>query len=138
VSDFIQIKPTPEQRVPFARWAVAQTPKVRTVGTSTFAVPAALFADMPEPLLIGSIVDGHRYVSPDEDEQQASELLGVATTQGFSQEQEAIPGEALPAPEPADEHAETPEGVFPCSGCDREFTTERGRDTHQRQKHSED
>ena len=148
--DLIQIKPAPEQRVPFARWAVAQRPKVRTVGISTFAVPADLFADMPEAVLIGSIVDGHRYVSPDEDEQNARDFLGVASTAGFSQEHEAIPGEELPevpeeaygpdstplpAPDASDEPAQRPDGVFPCSGCDKEFTTERGRDTHQRQKH---
>ncbi|MFD9871864.1 hypothetical protein ACFXI8_15710 [Streptomyces niveus] len=28
--------------------------------------------------------------------------------------------------------------VHLCPGCDREFTTERGRDTHQRQKQPED
>lgn len=147
MSDFIQIKPAPEQRVPFARWAVAQTPKIRTVGTATFAVPAGLFADMPEPLLIGSIVDGHRYVSPDED--QGADLLGVVNPDGAltgipGVPLPEVPEEAygpdstpLPAPGPADEPNEMREGVFPCSGCDREFTTERGRDTHQRQKHPE-
>jgi hypothetical protein len=157
VTDFIQIRPTAEQRVPFARWAVAQTPKVRTAGTSTFAVPAGLFADMPEELLIGAIVDGHRYVSPDEDQaqEQGDDLLGVATAAGFSEEREAVPGEPLPdvpeeAYEPdsvalAAEGPETyvplagqPDGVFQCPGCGKEFTTERGRDTHRRQKHPED
>lgn len=152
-SPFIHVQPTREQRVPFARWAVAQTPKVRTVGISTFAVPAGLFTDVPEAVLIGSIVDGHRYISPDEDEQQTTELLGVATAAGLSEEREATPGEVLPevpeeaygpdsaplpAPDASDEPAEQPDGVFPCPGCDKEFTTERGRDTHQRQKHPED
>ncbi|MFB8347922.1 hypothetical protein [Streptomyces niveus] len=148
MSDFIQIKPTPAQRVPFARWAVAQTPKVRTVGTATFAVPAGLFADMPEPLLIGAIVDGHRYVEPDED--QGAELLGVANPDGMitgipGVPLPEVPEEAygpdstpLPGPDPANEPTQTSDGVFLCPGCDREFTTERGRDTHRRQKHPED
>ncbi|MFD5788579.1 hypothetical protein ACFWH1_18395 [Streptomyces sp. NPDC127037] len=140
MSDPIQIRPTPAQRVEFARWAVAQTPKVRTVGPATFSVPAALFAGMPESVLIGATVDGHRYVSPDEDQEQAGELLGVATPEGFNETPAAEPGEPLPeepAPGTAGEREAAPEGVFPCSGCDREFTTERGRDAHQRQKHAE-
>ncbi|WP_327421743.1 hypothetical protein OG763_14470 [Streptomyces sp. NBC_01230] len=155
MSDVIRIQPTAEQRQAFARWAVAQKPKVRTVGTNVFAVPAALFVEAPESVLVGSLVDGTRYVSPDEDAATAGtpELLGVATTDGFH---EAVPGEALPevpaeaygpdsAPLPApSEHSdssepavEAPQGVFPCDGCDREFTSERGRDTHRRQKHAE-
>lgn len=151
-SPFIQIKPTAEQRVPFARWAVAQTPKIRTVGPSLFAVPPDLFTNMPEPLLIGAIVDGHRYVSPDEDQEQVGERLGVATAAGFTEEREAVPGEPLPeapaeaygpdstplpAPDADDEPAERPDGVFLCGGCDREFTTERGRNLHRRQAHPE-
>ncbi|MGW6460400.1 hypothetical protein ACWF94_31510 [Streptomyces sp. NPDC055078] len=146
----IQVQPTKERRVDFARWAVAQTPKIRTVGPSLFAVPHGLFADMPEPLLIGARVNGHRYVSPDED--QGSELLGVATPEGFSPELTGVPGEPLPevppeaygpdstplpAPDPDDRPAGQTDGVYPCTGCDKEFTTERGRDTHRRQKHPE-
>ncbi|MEC3995162.1 hypothetical protein VSR01_17130 [Actinacidiphila sp. DG2A-62] len=149
----IHVQPTPQLRRAFAVWATAQTPKVRTVGTSTFAVPPHLFTDVPEPVLIGATVDGHRYVSPLEDEQNAGELLGVATAAGFSEVREAVPGEPLPevpaeaygpdstplpAPDPADEPADLPDGVFPCPGCDKEFTTERGRDAHRRQKHPED
>ncbi|MFF4179714.1 hypothetical protein [Streptomyces sp. NPDC001750] len=63
----IRIRPTPALLVEFAKWAVAQRPKVDTVGLHEFGVPPRLFAGMPERLLIGSTVDGHRYVSPEED-----------------------------------------------------------------------
>ncbi|MFD4314993.1 hypothetical protein [Streptomyces sp. NPDC058548] len=152
MSSFIRIKPTVEQRVAFAQWAVAQNPKVRTVGPSTFSVPAVLYAEVPEAVLIGATVDGHLYVSPDEDQEQAGDLLGVATEAGFTEEREAVPGDALPdlpeeahgpgstplpAPDTSSEPSEQPDGVFRCPGCDKEFTTERGRDTHHRQKHPE-
>ncbi|MDX2917305.1 hypothetical protein PV370_04745 [Streptomyces sp. NE06-03C] len=180
----IRIRPTAARRRDFARWAVAQTPKIRTVSPQDFAVPAALFVEAPEEVLIGALVDGTRYVSPVEDAARGAqpparlldcgtcyeengeevhphpecpltpearpELLGVATAEGFLTSTPGdplpeVPAEAygpdstpLPAPDPADAPSETPEGVFPCSGCDREFTTQRGRDTHQRQKHPED
>lgn len=116
MSDMIRIQPTRDRRVAFARWAVAQRPKIRTVSAGAFAVPPRLFVQAPEDILIGSLVDGHRYVSPDEDAAAgrpapaAPELLGVATPAGLtppppapaSEEREAVPGEPLPeAPGPA-------------------------------------
>ncbi|MFJ4702816.1 hypothetical protein ACIP5N_32150 [Streptomyces sp. NPDC088768] len=173
------VRPAPELRRDFARWAVAQRPKVRTASPTSFAVPTALFTEAPEEILIGSFVDGHRYVSPDEAAVEqprlldcglcyeedgegvhphpectvgGPELVGVASP-GF---REAVPGEPLPeAPAEADGPDSTPlpdasddsdssdssaealEGVFPCGACDREFTSERGRDAHRRQKHAE-
>ncbi|MER6557892.1 hypothetical protein ABT300_09015 [Streptomyces sp. NPDC001027] len=82
----IRVQPAPEVRVAFARWAVAQRPKVRTYSTNEFAVPPALFTWAPEELLIGSVVDGHRYRSPLEDERLAA----------ASEVHTGIPGEALP------------------------------------------
>ncbi|MGC5413069.1 hypothetical protein ACPXCX_56840, partial [Streptomyces sp. DT225] len=85
------------------------------------------FAGMPEAVLIGATVDGHRYVSPEEDQEQAGELLGVATAAAFTETPAAEPGEPLPkepAPGAVVNDEDAPEGVFPCSGCDREFTTE--------------
>ncbi|MEH0579120.1 MULTISPECIES: hypothetical protein [Streptomyces] len=82
----IRVQPVRELRVDFARWAVAQTPKVRTCSTTEFEVPPALFTNVPERLLIGSIVDGHPYVSALDDEVPAEELDWLA----------AIPGEPLP------------------------------------------
>ncbi|WP_434593264.1 hypothetical protein [Streptomyces sp. A5-4] len=159
MTDFIHVQPAPERRVDFARWAVAQTPKVRTVSTSVFAVPDGLFTEVPEPLMIGATVDGHRYVSPDED--QEAVLLGVATPEGFTggslPEQETTAGEPLPElPEesygpdstPLDDGSASDRGdseperdeegeSFECGICDRDFTTTRGRDAHRRQAHPE-
>jgi len=110
MSDMIHIQPARARRVAFARWAVQQRPKVRTVSAEAFAVPARLFVQAPEDILVGSLVDGHRYVSPDEDAAAgrpapgAPELLGVATPAGLTsapepaaqEEREAVPGEPLP------------------------------------------
>ncbi|WPR52843.1 hypothetical protein SJI45_19090 [Streptomyces sp. S399] len=81
----IHVRPLARLRVPFARWAVGQDPKVRTVSQSEFGVPPRLFTDMPEDLLRGSLVDGRPYVSPLDQEEGteaagpgAAELLGVA------------------------------------------------------------
>ncbi|OKI35048.1 hypothetical protein A6A29_16640 [Streptomyces sp. TSRI0281] len=180
----IEVQPNPEQRRAFAAHAVLQKPKWRTVSPTSFAVPADLFTALPEELLIGAVVDGHRYVSPDEDAALGNqpfarlldcgkcyeevggevhphpecplgttaglELVGVATEAGF---REAVPGEPVPevpaeaydadsVPLTAADTSEAapsgaPEGVFPCGSCDRDFTTERGRDTHERMKHPE-
>lgn len=82
MTDMIHIRPTRAQRVAFARWAVAQMPKVRTVSLDSFAVPVHLFVDMPEDILVGALVDGHRYISPAEDARTGApapgELLGVS------------------------------------------------------------
>jgi len=60
----IHVQPAAARRQAFARWATRQRPKIRTTGPGTFAVPAALFTAAPEAVLIGSTVDGQRYVSP--------------------------------------------------------------------------
>ncbi|WP_406177995.1 hypothetical protein [Streptomyces canus] len=91
--NLIIVQPARELRVDFARWAVAQTPKVRTCSTTDFAVPPHLFTYLPEHLLVGSLVDGHRYV-PVEDEDP--EWLT------------AVPGEALP---PVPDSAYGPDSV---------------------------
>ncbi|WP_405961284.1 hypothetical protein OG235_37120 [Streptomyces sp. NBC_00024] len=104
----IRVQPTAALRVDFARWAVAQTPKVRTVSPSDFAVPAYLFTHMPEPLLLGALVDGRQYVpvedepaEPEEgttasDDSAPAELLGVATPEGLTALVHETPGEPLP------------------------------------------
>lgn len=99
MTNHIHVQPHRGQRVAFARWAVSQRPKVRTVTAEAFAVPARLFTDMPEDLLRGSLVDGRPYVSPlDHEETEAAgpgapELVGVATLDGL---RVAAPGQPLP------------------------------------------
>jgi hypothetical protein len=88
--NMITVRPERSRLVAFARWATAQTPKIATVGLGEFGVPARLFVLAPEEVLVGALVDGHRYVSPSEDaanglpepghqEPAGAELLGVAT-----------------------------------------------------------
>lgn len=115
----IRVKPASELRVAFAKWAVAQTPKINKCSHAEFCVPPQQFTEAPEELLIGAIVDGHRYVSPLEDEQLAAAAREREQTQ------------AAPT---ADDAA--PQG-FVCEVCGRPFPTERGRNTHRRQAHPE-
>ncbi|MFC9382786.1 hypothetical protein ACFT0G_30950, partial [Streptomyces sp. NPDC057020] len=100
MTDFLHIQPAQEQRRAFARWAVAQDPKLRTVGPNTFEVPAEAFAQAPEEILIGAMVNGHRYVSPEEDAREERAAPGEnppETEHGpLLSEQEAVPGEPLP------------------------------------------
>lgn len=148
-ADEIHIEPAPEQRQAFARWGVAQTPKVRTVGPSTFAVAPGLFVDAPEAILIGALVDGHRYVSPEEDATNGtpapgSELLGVATAEGFAaaggggSAPDFAPLDDAPADEGDVQNGEDVPTLYGCPLCPRHFETVRGRDTHRRQAHRED
>ncbi|QPL14048.1 hypothetical protein QEH48_gp019 [Streptomyces phage TurkishDelight] len=98
MNELIRIQPARHLRQEFARWAVAQRPKVGTVSESAFGVPPRLFTDMPEDLLRGALVDGHAYVPVDDEPSPpapagAPELLGVATLDGL---REAVPGHPLP------------------------------------------
>ncbi|MDX2643495.1 hypothetical protein PV341_07880 [Streptomyces sp. PA03-1a] len=154
--NLIHIQPTRDRRVGFARWAVAQRPKVGTVGPHTFAVPARLFPDIAEELLIGAVVDGRPYVSPDEPQAAAvPEREGIPGEPLPPVPDSAYPPDAVPLPPPdfapledapADDSdrsdAGTDEGPnsdgrFACGGCPRDFSTKRGRDLHQRQAHPE-
>jgi len=127
----IKVQPAPERRGAFARWATAQTPQVATCSHCEFAVPPDLFTHMPEELLIGSLVDGHRYRSPVEDAGQ--ELLGVATPEAFT------PAGSGPDFAPLEDAATFQEAddAYACDRCPRTFETERGRNTHRRQAHPE-
>jgi hypothetical protein len=180
-SNVIRIKPERSRLVAFARWATAQTPKIGTIGLGEFGVPAHQFVDAPEEVLIGAIVDGHRYVSPTEDaangtpppghqhqeqEPAGAELLGVATPQALTApgdpEADAAAMVAATSPETVrramdavllatdlaasdaaggqdgEQESTGDGGPFICDLCSREFTTERGRDSHRRQVHKED
>lgn len=142
MSDFIHVQPTRECRVAFARWAVAQNPKVRTVSPHTFAVAPHLFTEAPEDILIGSLVDGHRYISPDEtgtpdpDDATATEgsdLVGFVTTEDLTdyvhQELEAIPGQPLPElPPEAYGPDSTPLDVAPADASEPDDADGQGLD----------
>jgi hypothetical protein len=94
--NMITVKPERSRLVAFARWATAQTPKIGTVSLGEFGVPADQFVNAPEEILMGALVDGHRYVSPMEDAANGlpepgdyndgggQELLGVATPQALT------------------------------------------------------
>lgn len=98
--EIIRVEPAPERRQCFARWAVTQTPKVRTADFDAFAVPADLFTEAPEGILIGALVDGRPYVPVEDDEEDPA-----SDDQGF---REAVPGEPLP---PVPESAYGPDSV---------------------------
>lgn len=99
-TDMIRVEPSPERRRCFAGWAVAQSPKLRTVDYNAFAVPASLFMQAPEEILIGATVDGRPYVPVQDDEEPAG-----GDDSGF---REAVPGEPLP---PLPESAYGPDAV---------------------------
>jgi hypothetical protein len=61
VTYMVLVEPAGEQRQQFATWCIAQEPEVSTASHSAFAVPAELFKELPEPLLVGAYVDGHLY-----------------------------------------------------------------------------
>ena len=85
VRDMVRVRPAAAQRQAFARWAVAQSPKIRTVNSFEFAVPPELFTVAPEEVLIGALVDGHRYVPcADAAPPPGGDLLGVARPEALT------------------------------------------------------
>jgi hypothetical protein len=152
----IKVQPARALRVDFARWAVAQTPKVRTSSPLEFAVPAALFPAVPGELLAGALVDGQPYV-PAAGEEPAH-LLGVsappetASAAGESpasareHEEQPRPRDAEQAGPPALEQEEQADltrdeavsGEYTCPDCGRPFPTPRGLSAHRRQAHLEE
>lgn len=57
--DVILIEPAPEHRRAFARWCLAQDPKIPTTTAFGSDVPTDLFAAVPDELLDGARIDGH-------------------------------------------------------------------------------
>lgn len=113
----IHVRPASGLRVEFARWAVAQTPKVRTVSEVAFGVPVHLYPLVPAALLVGALVDGQPYVPP----APPAELAAEPSADGQ--------GDAA-------EGADDPDGdSFMCGECGREFDTGRGLAAHRRQAH---
>jgi hypothetical protein len=130
----IKVRPAPERRTAFARWATAQTPQVATCSHSEFAVPPDLFTHMPEDLLVGSLVDGHRYISPDED--AAATVTTAAGGEDSDRAPDFAPLDDVPADDEGQEQDDAPP-EYDCGLCPRSFPTERGRNTHRRQAHPE-
>lgn len=56
----LAVRPAPEQRRSLAVWASERG--LNTVSADSFGVPAHQFADVPEPLLVGAVVDDQPYV----------------------------------------------------------------------------
>lgn len=150
MSDAIVVEPAPGLRVEFARWGSDFQPGFRTCSHSEFEVPADVFVLAPEELLIGAVVDGHRYRSPLEDERDGTPPPGVPEPESvFVPEPEPVvpdsgpvaewtPLEDAPADDPADaEAAEDAPEPWPCEGCDRTFATQRGLNRHRAAAHSE-
>lgn len=138
MTDVIIVEPAPEMRVEFARWGLYYQPRFRTVSPFEFAVPADAFADAPEVLLIGAIVDGHRYRSPIEDERNGTPPPGAP-------EPELVPG-SWPGPEQVADWAlmedapaadDEPE-AWTCDACERSFATQRGLNKHRNAVHPEE
>jgi hypothetical protein len=143
--NLIRVRPAPGTDAQFARWAIAQDPPVTTVSHCEFGVPGDLYTEMPEELLVGSLINGHPYRSPLVEEAQTA----------ASQEREGIPGEPLPevpehayppgaqplpylpATEPEQLPTPEPTAGYVCDVCGRTFTTNRGRNSHRRQVHPE-
>lgn len=61
----IRVQPRRDQLQAFARWAVAQEPKVATCDAHAFTVPTHQFGDVPCELLVGALVDGQRWQPPE-------------------------------------------------------------------------
>jgi hypothetical protein len=158
MTEMIRVRPAADRRREFAIWAVAQSPKLRTVGPEAFAVPADLLASVPEELLIGATLGGQPYVpvpvGPPED---AVELTGVDTPPVLDEQEatvgeplpplpeSAYPADAVPLPEPEPRPEPRPEPVpvpadtdeLRCPHCPRTFTSRRGLNAHARQAHTD-
>lgn len=65
MSAFVHIEPGDAQRRAFARWCLAQTPKLQTSSSTGTDVPVDLYPDVPPELLEGAYVDGFRYGGPE-------------------------------------------------------------------------
>jgi hypothetical protein len=158
----IRIQPTAQLRQEFAVWAVAQTPKVRTVSSVAFAVPVHLFAGIPEELLAGALVEGQPYVPVPRStaaEPAVEPAAGPAGEehQRKAEEQEAAAAEpsppaAGPSP-PADPEPSEPgggrvvggQGEVPAAagrrricgigGCTRDYANDETLAAHRRKAH---
>ncbi|MEU9576303.1 hypothetical protein [Streptomyces chilikensis] len=162
----IPVRPDRLLRVEFARWAVAQTPKIRTVSTDTFAVPPHLYPEIPEHLLVGAVVEGEVYVpvasvaadtDPDDPDPGPNDVHGdvsaSTTPSGIVPVTSADSGPDRPdsdpdpradtadVPTPAEEPVEAPGSPvddLQCPDCTRSFSTLAGLSSHRRHAHPQE
>lgn len=109
-TSMIRVQPSSEQRTEFARWAVGQSPRIRTSSPWEFAVPADLFTLAPESVLVGSLVDGHPYRAVEDEGPVETPQAGV---QDFV------------------------DTLYRCEDCDKTSTSAAGLAAHRRAKHPE-
>lgn len=69
----VLVEPAPDRARAFARWCLAQSPRIETANASGSEVPSNLFTNMPEELLVGAHIDGrlYRHVAEPEPEPEA-------------------------------------------------------------------
>lgn len=122
MNDAIHVQPTAALRRAFAVWATAQVPKIRTVDSQTFAVPGRLFTAVPEELLTGSLVDGHRYVSPDDEPPAPPDYAPLENAPAAEADGDGLPVEDVLT-------------SYECADCGRQYATERGLTAHRNRVH---
>lgn len=64
VTTFVHIEPGEGQRQGFARWCLAQEPRIETASATGSDVPLDLYPSIPPELLEGAYVDGYPYGQP--------------------------------------------------------------------------
>lgn len=64
VTTFVHIEPGEGQRQGFARWCLAQEPRIETASATGSDVPLDLYPTIPSELLEGAYVDGYPYGQP--------------------------------------------------------------------------
>ncbi len=57
----VLVEPADEHRQGFARWCLAQNPRIMTASTTGSEVPVSLFPSIPDELLQGAYIDGHMF-----------------------------------------------------------------------------
>lgn len=144
MTDFIRVQPSTAQRVEFARWAVGQSSRIRTISEVEFAVPADLFTLAPEYALVGALVDGHPYRAVEDElgpsmvvteldahgrqitaEEAGIEVIASAPGEGRVNLESLAPVSSLPDTTP----------VHACADCDKTSTSAAGLAAHRRAKH---
>lgn len=143
--NLIHVRPAGDLRRDFARWAIQQAPKLRTVSEVEFAVPAHLYTHMPEELLLGAVVDGRPYVPVEpepvgEHDSEAVAAFGAlggtdepalaAVLEANARANASAGRDVAELPKSADEQT-----VCEAAGCDRVFDSPRGLQAHRRRAH---